>query len=536
MTLPVHIKKAIVSGPVPVVRDWRRLKTDKLTRGERVCRFIESHCVVPEGMLVGKPVRLDQFQIAFILATYDNPHGTKLAILSMARKNAKTATIAFLMLVHLVGPEAKLNSRLNSGAMSRQQASEVYNYASKSANLSPTLSGIVRSVPSQKMLVGLPLNTEYRALSADASTNIGGSPLVAVLDEVGQIKGPQSDFVDAITTAQAAHENPLLIYISTQAPTDADFFSIAIDDARMNRPKTTVCHLYTAERDCSVMDSKQWKMANPALGLFRSEKDMEEQAAKADRMPSFRNTFRNLLLNQRVASFATFVDPEEWRKNNGKPRPLSECQFVFGGLDLSSHRDLTAFVLAGVDDQGMIHVHAKFWTPAQGLEEREKEDKAPYAQWKRAGWLTVIPGATVDYETVVRDIAGWLDDMGATVDAIAFDRWRIDLFKRAADSVGIDLPLVEFGQGFKDMAPALDAVEAAVLAGTLRHGDNPLLNMCAINAVAVDDPAGNRKLEKRKATGRIDGMVALAMAVGMKGKEIETADDISDFISNPIIV
>ena len=518
MKLPEATRDAIRSGPVPKIRNWRRMATAKLTRGERVCRFIESACVIPEGALVGKPVVLEPFQVAFILAVYDNPAHTKAAILSMARKNAKTALIAFLLLAHIVGPEATVNSRYNSGAMSRQQASEVYNYAAKSAMLSPVLRELVKTVPSQKMIVGLPLNTEYRALSADASTNIGGSPAVAILDEVGQIKGASSDFVDAVTTAQAAHEDPLLFYISTQAATDADFLSILIDDAIANKPPHVVCHLYTADADCDVMDEAQWRKANPALCKFRSIADMRMQAEKAARMPSFQNTFRNLLLNQRVASFATFIAPAQWAECAGDVGDLSQCPRVFGGLDLSSKNDLTAFVLAGFDADGTVRVRARFWTPREGLRNRQQTDKAPYDVWERQGWLTVVDGAVIDYDYVVRDIASWLDDIGVSPDCIAFDRWRIDLFKRSMDSAGVDLPLVEFGQGFKDMAPALDAVEDAVMQGTLVHEDNPVLNMCAVNAVAVSDPANNRKLEKRKANGRIDGMVAMAMAVGAGGK------------------
>lgn len=517
MKLPEHVRSAIKSGPVPKLRDWRSLPVEELTRGEKVCAFIEMACVVPEGAHVGESVRLDVFQEAFILSVYDNPHKTKVAILSIARKNAKTATIAFLMLAHLLGPEAKLNTRYNSGAMSRQQASEVFNYATKSAMLSEDIREFTRSIPSQKTIVGTVLNTEYRALSADASTNIGGSAAVAVIDEAGQIKGPQSDFIDAVTTGQAAHEDPITFYISTQAPTDADFFSILIDDAIINQPKDVVCHVYAADPDCDLMDEKQWLKANPALGKFRSIDDMRTQAEKAQRMPSFRNTFRNLLLNQRVASFATFIDPEEWKANNDDPIPLSECDAIYGGLDLSSKNDLTAFVLVGVKDKA-LNIYPRFWTPRLGLRDRQDTDRAPYDVWEREGYLTVIEGATVDYEQVVIDLIAWFDDLGIQPDVIAFDRWRIDDFKRELQRVGVEMPLVEFGQGFKDMAPALDALEDAVLNRQLRHGSNPLMNMCAINAVAVTGPANNRKLEKRKATGRIDGMVALAMAVGVRSK------------------
>lgn len=133
-----------------------------MTRGERVIAFIEGFCKIPEGEHVGKEVRLADFQKKFLLDLYDNPHGTDTAILSIARKNAKTGLIAFILLAHLVGPEAKLNSRIVSGAMSRDQAAEVYNLASKCVMQSEKLSSIIKIVPSGKKLIGLPMNVEYQ--------------------------------------------------------------------------------------------------------------------------------------------------------------------------------------------------------------------------------------------------------------------------------------------------------------------------------------------------------------------------------------
>ncbi len=279
-------------GPEIKLRDWRSLPISELTRGEKNCLFIERYCVVPEGDHVGKPVRLANFQELFMLSIYDNISLTDTAMLSIARKNAKTGTIAFIVIIHTVGPEAKRNSRIISGAMSREQAGEVYNLASKCVQLSPRLSDLIKIIPSSKKLIGLPMGVEYQAISAEGKTAHGKSPILAILDEVGQISGPQSDFVDAITTAQGAYDNPLLIYISTQAANDGDMFSILIDDAKQNKPAKTVCHVYAADKDADCLDEEGWKAANPALGLFRSEKDMRKQAEKASRMPSFENTFR----------------------------------------------------------------------------------------------------------------------------------------------------------------------------------------------------------------------------------------------------
>ena len=225
-----------------------------MTRAERVIAFIENYCRVPEGAKVGQKLVLAEFQKAFIREVYDNPAGTRRAYLSLARKNGKTGLIAAILLAHLVGPEAVQNSQIVSGAMSRDQAALVFSLAAKMVQLSPELSGLVRIVPSGKRLIGLARNVEYRALAAEGSTAHGLSPVLAILDEVGQVKGPTSDFVDAITTAQGAYEEPLLIAISTQAPTDADLFSIWLDGAAASKDPRIVSHVYSAPADCDLLD------------------------------------------------------------------------------------------------------------------------------------------------------------------------------------------------------------------------------------------------------------------------------------------
>lgn len=480
-----------------------------MTRAVKVIQFIERYCITPEGADVGKPLCLAEFQKRFIRDVYDNPAGTRRAILSVARKNGKSGLIAGLLLAHLVGPEAKRNSQLVSGAMSRDQAALVFNLAAKMVQQSPALSKIVRIVPSGKRLLGLPLNTEFRALAADGKTAHGLSPVLAILDEVGQVRGPQSEFVDAIITSQGAHENPLQIVISTQSASDADLLSAWIDDANTSQDPRIVCHLYAAPEGCDLMDETAWRAANPALGLFRSLDDLREQMSQAERMPSMSNTARNLLLNQRVSLDSPFISPDVWTTCNADPEPFDGP--VYAGLDLSARTDLTALVLIGRVD-GVWQVQPHFWTPEQGLFERARKDRAPYDVWARQGYIRTTPGATVDLEAVALDLADILSDYD--VHAIAYDRWRIDVLKKELERLGLDLPLVPHGQGFRDMAPALDALEAELLNGRIAHGGHPVLTMCAANAVATKDPSGNRKLDKSRRTGRIDGLQALAMAFG----------------------
>jgi len=482
-----------------------------LTRGEKVIAFCEKYCKVPEGALVGLPLKFEEFQRKFILDVYDNPHGTKNGYLSIARKNGKSAVIAALLLAHLVGPEAKLNSQIVSGAMSREQAAIIHSLASKMVAMSPFLSSIVRIVPSGKRLYGLPMNVEYKALSAEAKTTHGLSPILAIIDEAGQIRGPQSDFIDAITTAQGAHDNPLIIVVSTQAASDADLLSIWIDDALTSDDPHTVVHLYAADKDAELMDINGWRAANPAMGIFRSEADVEKQARAAVRMPSSENTFRNLILNQRVSTVSPFISRDVWKSCDALPVEFDNRTQVFGGLDLSARTDLTALVLIG-RVSGIWQAHAYFWTPEEGIRDRAKKDRSPYDLWADQGYLRTTPGRSVDYEYVARDIADIC--AGLNLHSIAYDRWRIDLLKKEFADLGVDLPLVPHGQGFKDFSPALDALEVELINARLAHGANPVLTMCAANAIINKDPSGNRKLDKSKATGRIDGLVALAMAYG----------------------
>jgi phage terminase large subunit-like protein len=482
-----------------------------MTRGERVIEFCHQYCVIPEGDKVGQPVVLAEFQKKFILEVYDNPAVTDTGILSIARKNAKTGTIAFILLAHTVGPEAVQNSRIVSGAMSREQAAEVYNLASKCVMLSPKLNKIVKIVPSSKKLIGLPMNVEYQAISADGKTAHGKSPILAILDEVGQVKGPQSDFIDAITTAQGAYDNPLLLYISTQAATDADLFSVLIDDAQVNKHPKTVCHVYAADDDADLMDREQWKKANPAMNLFRSEADMLKQAEKAQRMPSFENTFRNLNLNQRVESSSPFVNHTVWAECGGKP---VYSGVAYGGLDLSETNDLTALILVFLKD-GVVNTKCHFWLPAEGLAERSKQDRVPYDVWAKQGFLSTTPGRSIEYEYVAKVIANMFTEHD--IRKLAFDRYNMRHLRPWLVQAGLSDSLIEdrfqdFGQGFVSMSPALRNLETILLNSKLRHGDHPILKMCAANSVVRMDEAGNRKLDKKRSRGRIDGMVALAMA------------------------
>lgn len=494
-----------------------------MTRAERVIAFIERYLRIPEGKDVGKPIRLKGFQKRFVVEIYDNPAGTRRAYLSVGRKNGKSALIACLVLAHLAGPEAKQNSQIISGARSREQAAIVYKLAEKMVNLNPDLRKIVRPIPSQKTLIGLVMNVEYRAISAEAGTAHGLSPIVAILDEVGQIKGPHDAFVEAIETAQGAHDAPLLFAISTQAPTDGDLFSIWLDAPA---DPHVVKHLYSAPADCGLSDRIAWSLANPAMGEFRSLADLEQMALRAEELPSTENSFRWLFLNQRIDASAPFVSRSVWQACATPVIDSFKGLPVFVGLDLSEVRDLTALVMIAKPDDRW-HVKPTFWLPAEGLREKSKADRVPYDQWAKAGQLKTAPGRAIDYGYVAHYLRELFDELD--IRQVAFDRWNFRHLAPYLLQVGFKPEQIEgdkavfqpFGQGYASMSPALRSLEADLLERRIAHGGHPVLTMCAANAVVASDPAGNRKLDKAKASGRIDGMVALAMARAAAGTHVE---------------
>lgn len=489
-----------------------RKSGSKLARSEAVIAFVEKFLRVPEGSQVGRPVKLREWQKDIIRQIYDTP--TRQVVISLGRKNGKTAIVAMLVLAHLVGPEARRNAQIYSAAQSRDQAGIVFGLASKMVRLSPTLNApdkvVVRE--SAKELYSPLTGVRYKALSADATTAYGFSPVLVIHDELGQVKGDRSELFDALETAMGAQTEPLSIVISTQAATGLDLLSKLIDDAKTKADPKQKLILFSADEEDDIEDEATWRKANPALGDFLNIEEIKGLAAKAARMPSFEASFRNLHLNQRVASHNQLFSLSVWEANGGEVdfSVFDDCP-VYAGLDLSGTQDLTALVLVANRD-GVWHVWPHYWTPENTLRDRAARDRAPYDVWVSQGIMTAVPGVTIDYAWVAQRLA----EVSETCDlqVVRYDRWRIKDLKAALDAIGVDVPLEEAGQGFRDMAPAIDALETIALQKKMRHGMNPVLTWNAANAVITPDPAGNRKFDKAKTTGRIDGLQALAMAVG----------------------
>lgn len=457
-------------------------------------------------------------------AIYDNPAGTRRAIITRGRKNAKTTESAMLLLLHLCGPEAKPNSQLNSAAQSRDQAAILFQLAAKMVRLSADLSAVVTIRDTAKQLHCSELGTLYRALSADASNNLGLSPSFIVHDELGQVRGPRSALYEALETATAAQDSPLSIIISTQSPNDGDLLSILIDDAETGADSRTVLRMDTAPPELDAFSLEAIKAANPAFGVFMNEREVLDMRDAAERMPSRQPDYENLVLNRRVEMNAPFVSRIVWQKCGAEVNDdWGGCE-VYAGLDLSAVNDLTALVrVANVD--GVWQVLPTFWLPKVGLAERARQDRQAYDLWASRGFIETTPGNTIEYEWVAERLAAMHREQPFR--RIAFDRWNYRHFKPWLARVGFadeeldgeDALFKPFGQGFESMSPALLTLESLLLGERLAHGNHPVLSMCAANATIETNAAGGRKLAKHKSHGRIDGMVALAMAAAIAAEE-----------------
>lgn len=516
--LPDFIFRAIRCADMSKVkiRNWRPLPTEKLSKAEKAMRLIELKFYIPSGNMVGKPARLMFFQEVIIYLLIDCEART--ALVSMARRNGKTFLQACLVLLYLVGFLSEQNMSVGSFALGREQAGILFKQLSDMITLSPEIQPLCRIVPSSKRVIGLRTGAEYFCGSGEARTNLGRSFKYLVLDEAGSIKGPDNEYTQALRTSQASYDTATFVAISTQAPSDADYFSVMLDTAEREQPKDTVAILFETPEGIAIDDPDGWIYSNPGIGVFRSLDDMKSQADSAKRIPAQEGGFRNLSLNQRVALESLWLAPAVWKECGDKPdlEVFRNASHVSMGLDLSMRSDLTAAVLAARDDDGVIHLLPFVFSPESGMKDRENRDKAPYTTWVNNGQMVAVPGPTLDYEWLCEWLKMTLDDLGVGVNSIQFDRWRIAQLKSAAEQTGFaqEAEWVEVGQGYQSFSPRIEAFETYLLQRKMRHGLHPLLNMAAANAVVVRDPAGNRKIDKSKATQRIDPLVAAVMAVG----------------------
>ena len=358
----------------------------------------------------------------------------------------------------------------------------------------------------------------YEALSSDARRGHGLAPSFFVFDELAQVK--DRELLDALMSAMGKQPESLGVIISTQAATDNHPLSQLIDDGLAGLNSSTYVQLIAAAADADPFDEAVWKACNPAFGKFLDIADFRQQAARAKRLPSFLSAFRNMRLNQRCNADPRLISLEDWSACAGEiDREALKSRACWGALDLSSTRDLTALVLVfePAAEGGPMDVLCWFWLPKDLLDEREESDKVSYRQWRDEGFLETVAGRAIDRTAIAMRLA----DIASNYDlqALAFDEWRFADLQKILDDEGIVLPLRKMRQGFKSMNACVDALEVNVLNRSIRHDKNPILTMCLGNAVVAMDAAGNRKLDKSRSRARIDGAIALAMALGIRATE-----------------
>lgn len=495
---------------------WKRRG---LSRVERVIAFLE-FLPITKGILAGEKMKLLPNQIEFIQAIYRNLDDTgrrkvRIAIKSEPRGNGKTGLIAGLCLAHLLGPEAEQRGEVYSAAIDKIQAGILFKEMKAIIEAVPEFDERVNIQRFQKLIEVLDGDGEgstYEALSADVRRAHGLAPSLWVYDEFAQAK--TSELLDNLQTAMGKRRESLGIVISTQAATDQHPLSVMIDDAMKGEDETVLCQLTAAPEDADPFDEEVWKAVNPAWGKFLDIEEFRSQARRAQRVPSFLARFMNLRLNMRIEAEERFLAATDWRACGHEINmDALKGERCYLGLDLSSTTDLTALA-AYFPDTGALA--AWFWKPADQLEEAERLDHAPYKLWVKQGYIEATPGRAIDKSFVVHRLGEIVS--AYDVQACAFDRWGMAEVERIISDEGVNVNLTPWGQGWQDMAPALDALEKIVLQGELRHPKNPVLDMCVANAVAVTNPAGGRKLDKSRSTGRIDGLQAAAMAIGLAAR------------------
>jgi phage terminase large subunit-like protein len=359
----------------------------------------------------------------------------------------------------------------------------------------------------------------FRPISADDGQS-GPRPHVALIDEVHEHKTAQvvemmragtksrrQALIFMITNSGAGQNTPCGIYhdygaeVATGKRVDDAFFAF-------------ICGL--DEGDDPLRDESCWAKANPSLQFANLPglQYLREQVTEALGMPAKEALVRRLNFCQWTAAINPWLSAHVWDPCQ-QDFSLSALRGrrAYAGLDLSSTTDLTAFVLLvePAEPGAAWSILPWCWLPDEGLAERCQRDRVDYSTWKRQGFLETTPGRAISKRHVLQRVAQICAEFD--VQGIAADRWRLEDFQQQASDDGITLPpLTPFGQGFKDMSPAIEAFETALLNRTVRHNGHPVLTSCAANAVTDTDPAGNRKLNKIKATGRIDLIVAAVMA------------------------
>ena len=481
--------------------------------------FIESLCHT-KGTWAGKPFELIDWQEQIIRDLFGvlKPNGYRqfnTAYIEIPKKQGKSELAAAVALLLLCG-DGEERAEVYGCAADRNQAKIVFDVAVDMVRFCPALSKRVKILESQKKITYLPTNSSYQVLSADVANKHGFNTHGVIFDELHT--QPNRKLFDVMLQGSGdARMQPLYFLITTAgSDTNSICYEVhqkAIDIAEGRKVDPTFYSvIYGASEDEDWTDPKVWKKANPSLGITVGIDKVRAACESARQNPGEENAFRQLRLNQWVKQSVRWMPMDKW---DACAFPVSEDdlegRICYGGLDLSSTTDITAFVLVfpPLDEEDKYYVLPYFWIPEETLDLRVRRDHVPYDLWERQGMLMTTEGNVVHYGYIEK----FIEQLGErfNIREIAFDRWGA--VQMVQNLEGMGFTVVPFGQGFKDMSPPTKELMKLVLEERIAHGGHPVLRWMMDNIYIRTDPAGNIKADKEKSTEKIDGAIATIMGL-----------------------
>lgn len=471
-----------------------------------------------KGEWAGRPVVLEPWQQFFLWVLFgwkrdDGLRRFRTAYISVARKNGKS-TIAAGVGLYLLAADGEPGAEVYSAATKRDQARITHAEAVRMVKKSPMLRKRIGIFKDNLHIENTA--AKFEPLGADSDTMDGLNVHGAVIDELHAHKN--RDTWDVLDTATGSRRQPLLFGITT-AGYDRQSLCWQLNEYAEKildgviEDDSYFALIFGLDADDDWQDEACWIKANPNLGISKKWDDMRRKSRRAADMPAALNSFKRLELNVWTQSVTKWINLEHWRACGEFAIDWDALigRVCYGALDLSSTIDITAWCLIfPPETMGDPYiVLMRFWIPEDNMPKRVKDDRVPYDAWVRAGWIAATPGNTVDYDWIFDQVDDDAHDF--TIKDVAFDRWGAARVVNELQKKG--LTMVEFGQGFVSMSPPMKELERLILSHQIAHGNNPVLTWMADNLVAAQDPAGNLKPDKAKSREKIDGMVALVMAV-----------------------
>jgi len=485
-------------------------------RAEHAVRFISLLRHV-KGKWAGHPFTLYPWQEQIVRELFGtvNPDGTRqyrTAYIEIPRKNGKTSLAAALAL-YMLAADGEQGAEVYSAACDREQASLAFDVAASMVRQLPALRKRLRVIDSQKRIICPATNSFYRAIAADAAGAHGYNAHAVIADELHA--WPNRELWDVLTTSTGGRQQPLIVAITTAGYDrnsicwEQHQYARKLLDGVIEDPSFYPV-IYAADEADDWEDETTWRKANPALGDFRNLDEMRQLYQRAKETPALQNTFRRLYLNQWTSQDIRWLDMAAWDACGG----VVDLEALKGrdcyiGLDLSTTTDLTAVVAAFPLDGGNVAVIPHFFIPADTAREKEKKDRVPYLTWAKQGYVTTTPGNVIDYEFVeqfIKELARRYHVL-----EVAYDRWNADALIQRLQQDGAEV--VPVGMGYASLSAPTKYLEALVMGRQLQHGGNPVLRWCCDNTMCEQDSAGNLKPSKAKSTQRIDGIMALVLAI-----------------------